>query len=165
MFWENLSNLSTHTKTKKRNLFVLAKLLDNDISMENAYELLIKESHLDTFGHVNNATYLNLYEEARWELISGRGYDLAKIQAIKQGPVILDVHLKFQKELTLREKVKITTMLLEYKGKVGKLEQKIIKADGSIASTAVFSFGLFDLKNRKLIEPTAEWKYAVGFKD
>ena len=31
------------------------------------YPLLIKETYLDTFGHVNNATYLTLFEEARWD--------------------------------------------------------------------------------------------------
>ena len=44
------------------------------------YETLIRESHLDTFGHVNNATYLQLYEEARWELITRNGYGLAKVR-------------------------------------------------------------------------------------
>ena len=133
--------------------------------MQKNYELIIRESHLDTFGHVNNATYLSIYEEARWEKISATGYDLKKIQSIKQGPVILEINIKFQKELTLREKISVSTELINYKGKIGQLEQKMIRADGSIASTAIFTFGLFDLKERKLIEPTADWKIAVGFKD
>ena len=29
------------------------------------YDKTILEQHLDTFGHVNNAVYLSLYEEAR----------------------------------------------------------------------------------------------------
>lgn len=28
------------------------------------YPMLIKESHLDSFGHMNNATYLELFENA-----------------------------------------------------------------------------------------------------
>ena len=34
------------------------------------YEKTILEQHLDTFGHVNNAAYLVLYEEARWDFIT-----------------------------------------------------------------------------------------------
>lgn len=49
------------------------------------YELTIKEHHLDTFGHVNNAVYLELFEEARWEFISENGYGLKKIQNEKKG--------------------------------------------------------------------------------
>ena len=37
------------------------------------YEMLIKEKHLDTFGHVNNATYFELLEEARWDFITNNG--------------------------------------------------------------------------------------------
>lgn len=31
-----------------------------------------------------------------------------------------------------------------------------------IASEAIFTFGLFDLKARKMISPTPEWKSAIG---
>lgn len=126
------------------------------------YKIVVRESHLDTFGHVNNATYLALYEEARWEVITARGYGFKKIHESGQGPVIVEVNLKFIKELRLREHIKITTELLDYTGKIGRLKQQIHKADGTVASEAVFVFGLFDLKQRKMIEPTPEWNYAVG---
>ncbi len=44
------------------------------------YDTQIKEHHLDSFGHVNNATYLSLYEEARWESITENGYGLKEVQ-------------------------------------------------------------------------------------
>ena len=73
------------------------------------YPITVKESHLDTFGHINNATYLQILEEARWNLITERGFGLNYIQQIKQGPVILEVNIKFLKEIGLRENIKITT--------------------------------------------------------
>lgn len=126
------------------------------------YKVLIRESHVDSYGHVNNATYLALYEEARWEQITPRGYGFKEIHKMRQGPVILEVNLKFKKEIGLRENITITTELVEYKGKVGQLLQRMIKEDGSVASEAVFTFGLFDMRERKLIEPTPEWKKALG---
>lgn len=131
--------------------------------MAHEYEVLIRETHIDTFGHVNNATYLTLYEEARWELITRNGYGLPEVQKSKQGPVILEVNLKYMKELRLREKLRITTEMIDYPGKVGRLKQQMFKEDGSLASEAVFTFALFDLKERKLIEPTAAWKKAIGW--
>lgn len=128
----------------------------------SSYKLLIRETHLDSYGHVNNATYLAMYEEARWELVTSRGYGYQKVHQSAQGPVILEVNLKFQKELRLREEITITTELLEYPGKVGRLKQQMVKADGTVASEAVFVFGLFDLKARKMIDPTPEWKKAIG---
>lgn len=126
------------------------------------YEVLIRENHVDSLGHMNNATYLQIFEEARWEILTQRNYGFKKIQQSQQGPVILDVTVKFLKEIKLRDKITITTELLDYQGKVGHLKQKMVKEDGTVASEAVFSFGLFDLKMRKLIEPSDEWKYAVG---
>jgi len=126
------------------------------------YRLTIRESHLDTMGHVNNATYLALFEEARWELITKNGYGLKQVQQIQKGPVILDVQLIFLKELKLREEITISTELIKYPQKIGQLKQVMIKENSDVASEATFSFGLFDLKTRRLIEPTAEWKKAIG---
>jgi acyl-CoA thioester hydrolase len=126
------------------------------------YKVLIRESHLDTFGHVNNATYLTLFEEARWDFITRNGYGLPRIQETQQGPVILEVNIKFLRELRLREEITIRSETVEYESRVGKIKQVMFKPDGKIACEAFFSFGFFDLKNRRLIEPTAEWKKAVG---
>src|SRR5690606_24856377 len=85
------------------------------------YELLIQERHLDTFGHVNNATYLQIFEEARWDLIDSRGYGMGKIRETGLGPVILEAHVKFRREVKNRTRVTIRSDLVEYEGKIGKL--------------------------------------------
>ncbi len=133
--------------------------------MSEKYSLLIRESHLDTFGHVNNATYLALYEEARWDLVTRNGYGLKQVQAAGQGPVILEVNLKFLKELQLREEITITTQLIQFKGKISQLKQQMVKSGGVVASEAIFTFGFFDLLTRKLIDPTPAWRKAIGADD
>src|SRR5579864_8644527 len=35
--------------------------------------ITIGESQLDSFGHLNNARYLELFEQARWDVITERG--------------------------------------------------------------------------------------------
>lgn len=128
-----------------------------------SYSVLIKETHLDTFGHMNNATYLELFEEARWQLITERGFGLEQIQKTKTGPVILEVNVKFAKEIKLREQISITTKVLSYEGKISKLQQQMIKSDGSLAAEAVFVVGFFDLRERKLIPPSPEWLKAINW--
>lgn len=126
------------------------------------YRLMIKEHHVDSLGHMNNATFMEIFEDARWDVISHRGYGFDKVQELQQGPIIMEVNLKFLKEIKLRETVEVTTELLEYPGKVGKLRQRMLKTDGSIAAEAVFTFGLFDMKTRRLIDATPEWKRGLG---
>ncbi len=129
------------------------------------YDLTILEHHLDTFGHVNNATYLQILEEARWDIITGRGYGLQKIMRSGLGPVILDVYLKFLKELRLRQRIKIKSQSEPYSGKTGIIRQWIENESGQRCCEAEFTFGLFDTHARKLVNPTPEWLYAVGLAD
>jgi thioesterase-3 len=126
------------------------------------YAVLIREHHLDTFGHVNNAVYLELFEEARWEVISSRGYGIETIKTTGLGPTLLDVHLKFMKELRLREQIVIKTQLVSYEGKVALLGQWIENAAGVRCCEAEFKIGLFDTRQRKLVLPTPEWLKALG---
>lgn len=128
------------------------------------YEILIREQHLDTFGHVNNAKYLELYEEARWDLLTQNKLGLKEIMETQVGPVLLDLNLTFKSELKNREIIKIFTQAkTEMRNKyVMLLEQKMVRADGKIASTLTLSVGMMDLKARKLIAPSAEWRKALG---
>jgi YbgC/YbaW family acyl-CoA thioester hydrolase len=125
------------------------------------YKVMIKEQHIDTLGHMNNAVYLALYEEARWEKITSQGYGIKQMLEYKKGPVILDVTVKFLKEIHLRETITITAEVISSNGKIGKFAQKMIKEDGSVASEALFTIAFFDLESRKLIPPTPEWLKAI----
>ena len=129
------------------------------------YEIVIKECHLDSFGHVNNAVYVQLYEEARWDFITKNGFGLEVIQRDQVGPVLLDLQVKFRREIKNREVIKIQSQTREIlSSKMMVLDQKMIKADGKIASEAVFTVGFFDMKQRKLIEANPNWLKAVGVK-
>ncbi len=126
------------------------------------YQTKIIEHHLDTFGHVNNATYLEIFEDARWDLITGNGFGLQEIQSSQIGPVILEVNLKFIRELKNRDEITITSEILDHTNRTVRMKQKIINSDNLVAAEAIFVFALFDLKNRKIIEPTPLWKKAIG---
>lgn len=126
------------------------------------YPLIIRESHLDTFGHVNNAVYLQLFEEARWELISKNGYDLQKIKETGFGPTLLEVTIKFTKELKLRTKITIKSQLVKYEGKIMVMKQWMESEGGVKHAEADFVIALFDTKSRKVVLPTPEWLKAIG---
>lgn len=125
------------------------------------YPVVIKEEHLDTFFHVNNAAYFKLFEEARWDLMTNNGYGLNKIQQTGLGPTILKIQLSFLKELRLREAITIQTQMISYEKKIGQLSQKMLRGQ-EICCEALFVIGLFDLSKRKLVAPTSEWLSAIG---
>ena len=123
-----------------------------------SYQLLIREQHLDSYGHVNNATYVSLFEEARWEMSTQRGYGYNKIQETGKGPVILEISLKFIKEITLRETVTIKLESVAQDRKITRLKQVMYKENGDVGCQLDLVVGFFDLKERKLIMPTPEWE-------
>lgn len=127
------------------------------------YETLIRERHLDTFGHVNNVTYLELLEEARWEILDQGNYPLSKIQDEQIGPIVLEVNIRFKHELAVRTPIRIETEWLEYKRKIFKLRHQILSPDRTIVyAEALITAGLFDMKARKLIRPTQDWLSAIA---
>lgn len=126
------------------------------------YPLVIRETHLDTFGHVNNAVYLEILEEARWELITGNGYGIQKIKETGLGPTIVEIHLRFMRELLLRAHVVVKTQLESYEGKIAVLRQWIEDGSGQRCCEAEFKIGLFDVRMRKLVLPNREWLKALG---
>jgi acyl-CoA thioester hydrolase len=88
------------------------------------YNLTIHERHLDTFGHVNNATYLDLFEEARWDLITGNGYGFDEIKRRQAGPTILEINLRFVREIRNRQRITVKSWSEAYSGKVSKFHSK-----------------------------------------
>jgi acyl-CoA thioester hydrolase len=133
------------------------------MSAQHEYRLLVVEAHLDTFGHVNNATYLQIFEQARWDLITRRGYGLDTIRATRLGPVILEANVRFRKEVHNRQEIVVRTQLLEYEGKIGKLRQRVYKLTEpeELACDATFTIALWDIDARKIVLPTPAWAHAV----
>ncbi len=122
----------------------------------------ITNIHLDRFQHVNNATYLTLLEEARWDLINLGGYGIEQIQKTGLGPVILEIRISFLKELLLGDEIIIETHLISYDKKIAKMSQNIMR-NGVLCAKAELTFGLFDLQKRQLVLPTPAWLKAIGY--
>ena len=128
----------------------------------HTFHTTILEKHLDLFGHVNNAQYLVLFEDCRWDLIRGYGYDEQYIILHQKGPVILEANIKYKRELKLGDEIKITFQTTSVNGKLMTLHQEMIRADKKVAAIGDYTVGYMDLKLRKLIEPPAEWLKAIS---
>lgn len=133
-------------------------------SLKFKYRFQVLEKHLDSFGHVNNAVYLQLFEEARWDFITERGFGLEEIQKRKLGPILLELNLRFKRELRNREWITVESFSPAYDHRVvSTLSQAMIKEDsGKVAATLDVKVGLMDMEQRKLVPPTPEWLHAIG---
>jgi len=66
---------------------------------------------------MNNTAHLTLFEKARWNWITAGGYGVAEIQAFKQSQIVLEVTVKFMREVRLRENVRIVSEILNYEAR------------------------------------------------
>jgi thioesterase III len=131
----------------------------------HTYNYLIQETDLDTFGHVNNASYLRIFEQARWDWIANRGFGLDVVKEKQIGPTILEINIKYKRELKHREPIRIESICAEHNGKISKVRQKMINAKNEVASEIELTIGLFDMQRRRLISATPEWARAIGIED
>lgn len=132
--------------------------------IEFEYNFQVLESHLDTFGHMNHATYLTVFEQARWEMITNAGWGVERIHKEQIGPTILEVKIQYKRELRLREKIKIKTKINPYKGKFTTIEQDMVNEEDKVCAHIELLIGVFDLQKRKLIQPPDDWM-AIGQKE
>lgn len=124
--------------------------------------ITIREEHLDTFGHVNNARYLEIFEQARWDLITESGFGLDFVRSSGTGPVVLELSLRFIREVKNRQRMRIRTWLDSYEGKIGRMTQVLVDEQDQVCCEGKFVIAQWDMNTRKLIPPTLEWQRALG---
>ncbi len=125
----------------------------------------ILEHHLDTFGHVNNAKYLEFFEGARWESITARGYGVEEVLTSGIGPVVLELTIKFRKELRLREEATVSLKWEVISTKMCIARQEIHNSQGELCTISEAKFGLIDTRLRKLVPMTEKWLRAIQSSD
>lgn len=108
----------------------------------------IRTFHTDSFGHVNNAKYLELLEEARWRYAEDNG--LMKLLTRENlGFIIIDMRLRFRDEVVEGDRIVVSTQLLTLGSGSGEVEQLVRKEGHSkIAMKSLFHFILVDREAR-----------------
>ncbi len=118
---------------------------------------------LDGYKHVNNARYLDLYEMARWDILDQSGLGQDYVHSRKIGPIIIEVTVRFSKELLPGEEILIKTASRRKNDLVYFFDQEMINSKGETASRATFTSALFDLEKRKMVKADSNWLKAFGF--
>ncbi|MDX9695926.1 MAG: acyl-CoA thioesterase [Bacteroidales bacterium] len=70
----------------------------------------VRGYELDSFGHVNNAVYLNYNEQARWNILKESGY---LDDFLKSGMflVVVETTIRYMRELKMFDMIEVTTTL------------------------------------------------------
>jgi len=123
----------------------------------------VTKDDLDDYGHVNNARYLGLFEMARWEILEKSGMGRNMVRKTKKGPVILEVTVRFSREIGEGEEITIETTCRRKDNRIFYFDQVMKNKAGDLCSKATFTAALFDMDSRKMIRADEQWLKAFGF--
>src|SRR3989339_1586627 len=122
------------------------------------FHTTITPNDIDGSDHVNNARYLNIFEEARWSCFKGTCYDKPDIYSLGFAPVLIDCTIKFRKELILNELIYVNTCITGIKKNlIIHMKQTIFNQAEQKVCIANLRHGMLDLKARKMIEFPKDW--------
>jgi YbgC/YbaW family acyl-CoA thioester hydrolase len=99
----------------------------------------VRGYELDSFGHVNNATYLNYLEFARWKMLGEEGITLEWIQREKRWPVIASVEIKYLKPTFMGDPLVVKTRVVDQSRARFTIEQLIFRGDTLVTSAIIHS--------------------------
>lgn len=110
--------------------------------MELCSQIRIRGYHLDVFGHVNNARFLEFLEEARWELFDRH---IGTIDPAKMGLAVVNIDINFRKPILFGDVVGVYAGLRSVGHKSAVIEQEIrIQRNDALAADATVTFVVFD---------------------
>lgn len=112
-------------------------------------EIKVRGYHLDVFGHVNNARYLEFLEEARWALFDNKVNleDLAKDGFVF---TVVNINISYRQPAFLHDVLCVETSMANFGKRSAILRQTVKnKATGVTIADADVTFVMVAIKEQK----------------
>ena len=108
--------------------------------MQIRTEILTRGYHMDIYGHVNNARYLEFLEEDRWAQLEAH-IDLKKWAARGLVFMVVNINVNYRKAVGPGERLQVLTTLEKVGNRSAVLKQEIrFKDSQQIAADALVTF-------------------------
>lgn len=119
--------------------------------MAHSTTISVRGYHLDLYGHVNNARYLEFLEEARWRFFAERGI-IKDITGELLGMVVVNININYRRPALIHEQLEITTGVTRIGNKSFIIHQVIsVAATGDVVADKDGTYVLFDNKEGKSV--------------
>lgn len=105
----------------------------------------------DIYGHLNNAIYLHIYEEARAETLDQMGMSIQKLHEKNIGIFLINLELEFIKAIQMGEIITVHSYIIESTRLRATWKQEIFNSKNELCNRA-FVKGVFikDTKPNRL---------------
>jgi acyl-CoA thioester hydrolase len=99
--------------------------------------LTVRTYECDSYGHVNNANYLNYLEFARYEFLRAIGFDYPAIVAAGYGVYIARIEIDYKKSAVTDDVLQIRSWPVKKGAASGIIAQEIRRGEELIAQAKV----------------------------
>lgn len=119
--------------------------------MPHITEIKVRGYHCDFYGHVNNARYLEMMEEARWQYLEvGLGLEYWSDRAL--GFVVAGIDIRYKRPAGPGMVLKISTEMTEAEGRSGLIHQVFTDLEtGKTVVDAMVTFAVISLKTGRAV--------------
>ena len=124
--------------------------------------ITVRGYETDSQGHLNQSVYLQYAEHARWSYLQHAGIRQSDLLDKGIGPVALEATVRYLRELRAGDETQVDCRFIWGEGKTFRIEQRIRKADGTLAAEVTGVGGLLDLQARKLVADPREYFRALA---
>ncbi len=113
-------------------------------------ERIVRSYELDSFGHVNNAVYLQYCEGARNDYLKQRGIQFSNFRSWNVGPVLYHAAVDYKRQARADDLLHIEG-ILTFKGKTRfHIEHKMIRqSDQALVCAASLDFAFVNLTTQR----------------
>lgn len=121
----------------------------------------VRGYHCDFYGHVNNARYLELLEEARWQYLEA-GLEMSYWTERGLGFVVAAVTIRFKRPAGPGQELEILSETTRLEGRSGVIHQQVLDREtGKLVADAEVTFAVIELKTGRAV--AMEGEVLAGF--
>ena len=107
--------------------------------------------HLDMYGHVNNARYLEFLEAARWEFVAAN-VDFGDLDKLGIAFLVVNININYRYPATLNQTLEIHTRMSHISVKSARVNQLIfIEGTDKIVAEADVTFVIINARSQKVL--------------
>ncbi|MCX7030139.1 MAG: thioesterase family protein [Spirochaetes bacterium] len=105
--------------------------------LEHRTNLTVRSYECDSYGHVNNAVYLNYLEVARHEMLAALGMDFAGMRSAGFGLVVARIDIRYRRPAVGGDALTILSRATKRLRVGGIIAQRILKGEELVAEADV----------------------------
>ncbi len=117
--------------------------------------IAVRGYHVDVYGHVNNARYLEFLEEARWAYF-GERVDLEWWQTRGYAFVIANINIDYRAPAGMGDVLAVSVEIAEIGNRSSIIRQRVRNQDGALVAGAAVTVVVFDRNTGKVLPIAGE---------